>query len=92
LSDHAEHRVRPLVRVAAAVLALMMIAFTSAMIVALIRSASASRHGQHFQWKGFVIAPVILFGFWRYGRSFFVAAWTGQSPRWGRETDDNSHA
>jgi hypothetical protein len=89
LNDYSEDRVRPLVRVAAGVLVLVMAAFAGAMIVALLKAAWAGVHGQHFAWKGFVVAPVLLFGMWHFGRFFFSAAWTGKNPRWVTEGDDN---
>jgi hypothetical protein len=73
--------VRLLVRVVAGVLLLVMAAFAGAMIVALVRAAWAAARGQHFEWKGFVVAPVLLFGIWRFGRILFSAAWTGRHPR-----------
>ncbi len=81
MNDHSENRVRPLVRVAAGVLVLVMAAFAAAVMVALLRAAWAGVHGQHFAWKGFVVAPVLLFGMWRLGRFCFSVAWTGKNPR-----------
>jgi hypothetical protein len=92
LSTSFKKQVRPIVRVVAGVLVLVMAAFAGAMVVAVARAMWAGVHGQHFQWKGFVVAPVMLFGLWRLGRICFSAAWTGQDPRWTAEGDDTTES
>jgi ABC-type uncharacterized transport system permease subunit len=89
-SIYSGNRVHPLVRVVAGVLLLVMAAFAGAMIVALVRATWAGVRGQHFEWKGFVVAPVLLFGIWRLGKILFSAAWTGQHPRRAAEGDDTA--